>query len=522
MSGARWLLDWTLGGRVYRFATDAATVSDDDGTQHVYSSGLNIRSVSRLASAATIEIMGGPVWADLVWAGIQLERGAMLLRYHRDGHTLEQSEVWLSGIGVGAEYGDAFEPLSIRLDGNPALLARKAPPESTIVSTATWPVYVGATQTEQSHGSYPPVVFGYPGLDTGSPAYRIYPTELISAAADRSVVALGEIKANTIDVTCVNPSTQSADYTATMTVSTLDDKLGQLVSYVVPSGTWNGSTTTFTDDGELWASHTTAAGGGIERNGVVVRGLADVASYLLKTYSDIQIDNARWAMWADYHNVIKIDTAIEEPINVWEYVQRALLPLTESVPRWSDKGLWLMPLRWDAALADSVGHLEVGRNCERAGRLRNRDPVSNRFTIRYRRSVRGFRATREIAGEPGKMGHTLNVGLASDPRVLTSFVVARSVAEWGEVPHPALDTACLWSESSAQRVLQLKALRHAWPKRTLQLQGGSELERYEPGDVVTVTDTALNITSVLAIVENKQQTTASAALNVTLLDGPAR
>jgi hypothetical protein len=159
-----WLVDLDIGGRTYRFATEACVVSDAHGEAHVYREGLADPSVAYGATYGSGEVSIGVQidsdedWARVVADGHALDRRPAVLRRWVPATASERARVVLRGLTASPRWGAAGEALSITIVRSPSTQTATAPGPQEAVTSTTWPdaaeVAVGLPYT---------IVIGAPG-----------------------------------------------------------------------------------------------------------------------------------------------------------------------------------------------------------------------------------------------------------------------------------------------------------------------------------------------------------------------
>lgn len=505
---ARYLLDLTIGGHVLRLTDDPATV---DG--YPYRAGLGVtaqgRNVERASIVATWEPPDG--WGVYIGENGPIEESRAVLRWHRDGETLDEARTILDGAAVSVAHGGPGEPLQfalVRTIGSESLM----PPPTSAIQSSEW-----TDPQTAAIGKSPPLIFGYPGARQSSgdsvPAVPVLFTS--TSGTPVLVVAQGSIAASTISLSRMTPGVFVTWNGAPVTE---DTRSGRTLSIVL--GTLGAPAGFHVDDG-VYVSHfddeTATHGGVADYDGSVIRGAADVARWMLEQYSTIRIDYGRWAEVEDWLNSYLIDTYIDAPILPLEWIGRSLLPMLPVRLRQGSSGLWMQRHTYTATPSDAVRSLTAGRDVQRAGMVSRRDEVYNRFSISYRQGNRRYYSARTLQGKPGILNRT---PAGYDEREYGRPDLELSEARYGVRSAPLIECPITWDDATASRILQDQADRYGWPKRAVQYVGGLDLDRLDPGQFVQLTDPELACVDALAMVEEVTTSIDEVVLDLTILDTP--
>lgn len=493
-----WLLDLDIAGQTHRLATEAVEVTTAAGETIAYREGLAEPSVGMSAAAdagpasIALEITTDTDWALLVSQGHSLDQRPAALRRYYSGRTLERGRVVLRGRTSQPSFGARYEPLRLSLTRDVASTAAVIPDPQAVVDASTWPVTGGATLPSSADGAYYPVVIGCPGHTGGTPVpcVPVPQAEFQAGLGVPKNVWLGGHASQ------VRLRTLSAGVTtdSDVTPSVFGDLLGRDVDYVLNSASdtdvqaWVG----FQDD----ASY----GGGLYFEGVLLRGAGDVVSWVLRT-CDHTIDWARIEATRAYLNNYKIDTYINAPVNLWDWLQAEVLPMLPVELREGPAGLYLAVYRWDAREKDAVAHLDATLGSGRVTRDGSAsyvgDPV-NEITVDYRPGAESgarWLDRRVVTAQYG----SVDIALTEDPRIVPHRIASESRARYG--PRPVrLQLSATWDTDTAVRVGLDTLLRAGLPKLAIRYVGGPWLEDLEVGAVVLVTDPELYLSAAVALV----------------------
>lgn len=546
-----WLLDLTIAGHVFRYATQPARVVTAAGATVLYAPGLAPLDIgsSRILGAytVTIKIDGARAdWAKLAARGIGFDNRAATVRLWFPGQALEAARVYASGVTSRARWGAFGDALTLTLTDDPSRGALTLPDGQAAATSETWPVRAGYVLPEPVIGQPYPVVIGYPGdhpkpgaTDIAEPAVKAVYVEredpYSAGTGERYVIAFGDIDAAKVQL--YDYELITGDFSAAQPATAESaDALGRRVTHI------EHALLNMPETGEIWVGFRNAAswGGGLlsPYSGEVLRGAGEVLRYFFDYFSDAQIDHGRMiAAGADLDRY-KIDAAILEPANVVNWITDNILGWLQVIGVNGASGFYFAPLRWDATGLDAVAHLSAdNRQIARDGEIRLwGEPIYNSFRVQYR-PVRGgetYASNRTLSSIDGALIDAVTAGAnlppfatslpwqatsERDSRIWGSALCRASQAQFG-VRELAITLNACWDDSTAALILQGLAARYAWPKREASYTGGIELASIEPGDVVTVTDSEVSLSAAPAIVIERETRTSGVTLSLVILDSP--
>lgn len=518
-----WLLDIDLGGRVLRFSTLPVTVSSSSGQLIEYNEGLSDLSLSAVSVdgqeiSAAVEISSGIDWSSLVSGGVTLSRRAATLRRWYEGQTHESARVIISGLTFDPVYGAVDEALSVTISQRRLETTRILPAASKSVSSDTWPITAGFDRNAELDGAVYPLIIGYPGItNTVAAPLPAVPALLAELQphthAGKVIVADGAIAGSEVQLHSLLESVS-----ATRTVQETDDKLGQKVSYVDFSGLgWSTDRAAQQYYTSVSSSGTSDSGGvnNLDYSGPL-RGAGEILLWALRNYSEIKLDLGRMEAQQLYLNAVKIDTFINRRCNVWEWLSRSVLPLLPVSEVESSDGLYFQFWRWDATAEDSVASLSVERHeLSRLSRVETlQQDILNEIEIQYQpvcNSQGEYHASKVITGSVSE----------GDSRVLVDYSckLSQQPGNYG-VRSSTIEAPVLWDDASATRVLRWYAAQHALPKRVIRYAGPPELEALDVGQVVTLSDSAVNVSDAVCLIRDLNITPNGCEVLLILLDNP--
>jgi len=295
------------------------------------------------------------------------------------------------------------------------------------------------------------------------------------------------------------------------------DGLNQAVStgpryYPLPS---SGYSQVGSPDDELYVGFRDDAtyGGGLKYRGDrLLRGAGDVLDYMLSRHYSGQVDAARVAAAQAYLNQWKIDAWIEEPVNVWDWLESEVLPLLPVEMRESPDGVYPAIIRYDVTGSDSRGSLIGGENAVRDSVVSyTSSDVINEVIVKYRpvrdtwqgqRTVTAQAEQVSIDAPNTRLGTAFSTNQpgwygAPDVRVLGNQRAALSQAKYG-LKSKEIKAGALWDTASAILTATWILDRYALPRRRVRYRVLED--RWDVGDVLLLTDDEVSISEALAIV----------------------
>lgn len=512
-----WLVELTLGGRVYRFAETRVEVDT-----LLWEAGLSAPSVSYADVAAPdaavpITIVTDTVdWAAVAAAGDAVDRGPAALYRWRPGQTLREARCVFRGFWGRCSWGAVGEPLvgQIRREGQE--LSDLTPSPDAAVSSDTWPVTTDWSRADDTDGAAYPVVIGVPG-DTGTgakPAVPVPVAEVAGGDSDGRVVWLG---GDADDVVLFDLSAEPRGLNwergapwgyAVRSVTALEDELGRTVQSARAGDLWH-------PGGEWWVGFSDAAGrgGGLRWRGRRLRGAGDVLTWALDGYRGA-VDHGRLRAIAPTLNAYQVDTYLSAPVTRWEWAVAELLPWLPVAWCESTDGVYPRWVRWSATARDVVATLDARSLSRESPVTLASDEVVNEVTVEFRESGRGRWLGRRTVSSSTR---------ARDrDRWIADPVATASQARYG-LRATTLQLHHTWDAATAVLVARDTLARLAWPRRTVAYHAPSELDlerRLELGDVVHLVDSSLSLDGRALVLDLTPTDAAGVVVDLALLDRP--
>lgn len=537
---AVWLLDFTAGGVVYRFATSATVVALADGSTIQYSGGLNeltLGSASQSGERSESVVVASSVdWFAVKARGATLRNQQATVRFYVEGDVLETARVYLRGRTTAPKHGAIGEPLTLTIRENASDQAFNFPLAQAVVEDETWPVTAANIIVDKNQGKPYPLVIGIPGHhpkagttyrpEMASPAiYAEY--KATATTAGQMVIADGHIAATSVPLYDALNFGTSLDKPVTLTT----DALGRRVSVIQ-----NAPLSASDVDLEWWVGFGNAGvyGGGRLNpyGGGYLRGAGDVIRWVLEECTTLDVDTAAVIGAAAWLNRWKVDAVVNQSINMLDWLDSEVLAHIPVIRVNGPRGIYYAPMRWDAVDSDVVAHLRPGMVSRASDETQYDDEIRNSMSIQYRpqRDGTAFGSRRVLGPEYGRHESGWGVlGMTSLPWNTTTFEDVRFFADplcrWsyaynGPREWSGTNSSC-WDDASIALSLDYMALRYATQKRMVRYGGPmGQLEGLEPGAVVRLTDPEMYVDAVLALVVERLTSTTQVYLDLVILDDP--
>ena len=453
-----------------------------------------MKLIDRGSTSVDLSVLDPTVdWPNLVYG---LEGGtATLSRW--DGTS---AEVYSRGEISGLRWGARDEPVALTVESVAgSALGYAVPDPLARVDATTWPLAGGTISDE---GRVYPIVFGYPGYESGttSGTYPVVPVPMAqyTGAAATTYVIVAQLEQAYTECRIYNATT---DIEATETVATATDLLGRSVR--VAHFTADAGPMPYLDDAhDLYAGYSPAGGS-------VTRDAYSVLLYLLRRGRATDVDWARLPEVRDLVSQYQVDTWIDAPVtDPWAWAEGTILPVLPVEVRVSERGRYLVERRYLSDTTRVVGDVSVERGeATIVGGLSLEavDPV-NEYYARFRASREGdwrgavvLTGSSGVAAAPGTTSPVVAGAIYS--AVVRSGRCAASQARYGLRQQAApTEYDWTWDEGTVIRCLQVQAARYAIPSilARYEIRDGHDLRE---GDELRLTDLARGLDSVSAIVD---------------------
>ena len=496
-----WLLDLTWGDRVFYFSEDdvAATIGSDTipyhagldlGGELVDEVGLFHDAAEPRSVNVTLDFPPGVDVPARVARGLDLGAATATLSLWLEGTTRVLKV--LDGEFRDPEFETANDPVTGAIEELPLNDRALWPPQRAIVNATTWP-----NASEAALGEYYPWILGTPTLATTNGVFSSPGLHVDGGGAtDHILIAGHAVKATSV------PVKNATDGTAgDMTVLHKADGHGRQVAYVDLNEA--GPTITADPDHEYWLRFEDATGGGLAtRDGATtMRGAGDHLLWWLQR-STLRWDRGRVEALAPRLNGFKIDSACtaapDARVSPWAWIQEHLLDdVLPVAPRIGPSGLYFAWFEFDACAGQAIAQIDASRGTVRAGPLSytSRDDVANEFRVSYRVDAKRDKPTKTAVLTGSQ--RTLDLDSAAVPHILCRQSDARYGTRVRE-----LSSSVIYDDATATRVLLWLASAFALQHRVVTYQLPLEFAHLEPGDVVTVTDSDVGLSSAVGLVQS--------------------
>lgn len=541
-----WLLELDLGGRVERFASRASTVPTEAGEALRFRAGLG-GAAARVGPVdlGQVQRVGIQIddkqtsWSQHLGRGGQLHHRLARLYFWFPGQTLEQALLVLEGRSSGIEYGDPESPsrLVFTLQGDTYDQVRLYPDAQAKVQAATWSNATPRIIDSTTLGNYYPTILGYPGGgdDASGNPRPAAPALMVeyngtSGGNNGPQLILGVEPMEAAQVRLYAPEQtipSGADVRqATVSAESTQDLLSRSVKICkFPSA---GAQRPIPELGSpYWVGYRQGGswGGGIKRDGEIVRGLGDVIEWALFT-AGVEYDRERVRAEAPFLNQeFQIDTVISGQVDLVDWLSSQMARYFPIRELRSGRGLYYKLINWRATAEDKVARLVVGDGVRRVNPYRiDERQVANLFSVAYApEQMADASRVRFLSGDPNRLPGRGTLGL--DARVIGSSLLLRSQEIMargtgrrrdGVIEAPTVDFPHTWSDSTAVNMLQWWADERALPLTRTTVEG-RDLEYLSPLDVVILHDPDEYITERVALVDGIRIGGNQVRLDLTIL-----
>lgn len=271
-----------------------------------------------------------------------------------------------------------------------------------------------------------------------------------------------------------------------------------------------------------WKDDATGGGGMRARDGSTLERAADVLEQWLFPKLTLPIDHGRCAAAADLLGGVKLAFTVDTATSPWAFAKSNILPLLPVTIVSGPSGLYPLVWRFWATSADAVHRLDADKDpgIERtSGVSTDRQTIYNDFSLEYGYTVRT--GTYRGKARLGALG--LDVGLPSLHCTLSQQRYKRPDGQ-PLVVENTIQSPIIYDDQSARIILEWRAAAYALARRRITYE--LPVSRYgnvERGQVITITDSAMSLSSEVALLESVRWN-GSPVLEVTLLliEDPAR
>lgn len=471
-----WILDLTFAGRVWRFATEATTITIDgvavpyDGTLSgvSFSDAVGFASQDFELPSASVSVVFREDIARLIQQGHDLSasRGELALWIPDSDH--DDRRVVVEGLAGASQYGELGEPVSFSiepdwLDNRSFLMAT-----ADVINKTNFPL-----SDDNGEGKAYPIVIGAPI----SPCYTV----INSTGFQRAIVAGHRIDATTARLWRLPEN----DGWIVNALSTITDSKGKTVT-VIENGL-GGPTPTRSYFMDL---STTGAGlANPFKEGSALRTAGDVIRWALDK-SGLKIDAGRTVIAARKLSSYQMSGFIGEIVDVMDWLKSEVLPILPVTLAASSDGVY--PIVWDRR-ADPVVELEAGGALYRSGPVYYEDnEIRNEISLRWGYDPRNtdFAKRTTITGD--------QVKTPTDTLSRNIYSIA-SRTRYGSRAYE-LESTMVGDSATAGRILGWISEAYAFKHRSIEYRAPVSMAWLNAGDVVGLTDTGLSMANQRAII----------------------
>ena len=528
-----WLLDFVVKDAVLRFSR-VPVVAEIDGHTLDYTGGLEfaeefedaIDPFGASPSERKVEIsLHASLIVDVanqIMKGYDLAaaRGKLWL-YEANTKT---AVLFLDGVVRGVEFGGIEEPVTFSLEEVVADDVGLFPPKTAAIDEVSWP-----DAAEEIRGERYPWVFGQPGLhydpDDGNVAYGYAsPAYLVRKTSpnQRLLIAGHHVHATHVRLICEDTGLYNL-----VAVYNDVDAYGNLVALCEVGATGSGGGGIAEVDNKFFVKWHTHGGGVMLPDGSLMLGAGDVLRYMLG-FSRMRIDHGRVAAAVPMLNQYRIDTAIvcapDKRFTPWAWIEdhlTGLLPVSWRISPGEQGGFYPVVWRFDATSHDAVAKIRasaephasdnpslhsetVAPNAYREGRatFSSRSEVANEFTLEYQSDLKegAYWSRKTLTGDLDLVA--IDASASANLYCHTSRTRYRGSDGLPQTVSIDLTSDLIWEPATAVRVLSWISRKHALQSIFVSYVVDAEAVcNVEPGDVVLVTDTELEFTQYLFMVE---------------------
>ncbi len=457
------------GGGLFSAGLAGFTFADE---VQLFEFGASERSI-RIKADLDVDI------AELIAKGADLTSArASVYQWVEGTDYADKRPILVNGLVDKPSYGERGESIRFSLKSNLHDSIATYPAEKLQIKGdyLSGPARTHITHARFEGQSYP-MIFGRPGnsltgnVKPGSPAIR----------GDNWIIA-GH-RCGSAQVIAVEANVNKAQITAAVQTDT--DLLGTVYSYIdinsAIASTWGITPHTDAEVYIKWPDPSFSRES-IRDEGKMMRGAGEILEHFVDQAGDIEWDSGRARVVLKELDQIKLDFAITEPIEIWEWLRANLLTLAPISMVNAGSGWY--PIIVDRSLSgnDPVAKVNTDRDLwDRTSDVNyefaDRKP-RNSFRVEYGVDVR----------EDGPIGATV---LSAEFEESNSYIRA-SHARYGTAPKQA-EMTVISSEAEAQKVLAYWSRIYGLPIRFFEYVAGLEWAWLRAGMIVEITDPGLHI-----------------------------
>lgn len=526
-----YLLELEWAGRTFRWATkmlDLTTASDGDYPYYpmVIDEPEETIAFAGDSSPGDKSVSVSCVFpvnvAQFVAYGHDLSTAAGEFSVIVDGGTWEDRVPLFSGRLTSPTYGDADQPTNgvaftlEELEYNDTALY---PASDQVIPDG---LFLGPP--DQWIGSVVPWVFGYPGGYRKFDGLTRYSVDKAAPAVPLStfnkwiIVHAGRIDSGTPgnNVTLYNATTDTSD---DLPVTARVDYQRRVV-YTVTAPTYPVTADYWTS---MWGGITSAYGAAAALTDPhkAMDGAGDVLAHML-FQSSLKIDRGRVLSARGYLNRFHVSGYIDDFVSPAEWVEQYLVPILPMSIVSGPDGLYPLVWRYDAVARDAVAWLTEGPGWSRIGGPETEsDDVVNDLTIEFAPDGSDYMRSIRMSGELSNYIYDDDSG---DPQYdqHPNLYARVSYQRYKKLISDTISSDIVWENETALLILGWRMKALALARRTLKYTADVGYAWLQPGDVISLTDSDLKLTSQLGLIRSKKWGAASLSFEVLLLEDPVR
>ena len=477
-----WLLEVTIGGHLYRFATQALTVQDGpDSIEFLgtlsnvdYGSAFTFASSDFDLPAASVEVTFKDNIARRIAQGADLAASTATLSLWIPDTDYDDRRVVISGSVALPAYGAVGEPVTFDIESDYLKHGRQIPAPANVCDLSNFP-----DLDLNCEGRTYPIVIGAPaftGNAAGSPAYIV---EGAGHAHDKRALIAGHL----VEAPSVDIIDSAGNLYVGKTVASDLDANGNTYSYVIITNSEYDPTFSYF---VRWTN-----GGGLRNpyGAGALTGGGDLVRWLLRE-SGATISDGKAAAVAAHLNPFIFDGYIGERVDALALLQDEILPLLPASLIAGDGGIYPIAWRYDAteARAELTADLDIYRD----GLVEyDRGNIENEITLTYNYNCRynELRRRTTVTGAPAKTSDLL---WRNEYTTVSYNRYGQRAADY--------ESAFIERNATAGRVLNWLSRAKGAALRSIVYRAPTAYAWLEVGDVVRVNDPELALDNQLMII----------------------
>ena len=496
-----WLLELTLAGKVYRFATETVSISSDADDLLFSGTLSDVDFVSEMEFAsqdfelpsASCTVVFRDDIAKRIAQGADLGSAtAELSLFRKDsGDDYDDRQVIVAGAVSLPSYGAIGDPVSLEIEADWMRSTVLKPDAEQVIDSGVW-----GRADANAEGAIYPMIFGAPGIGSyaGSPVYVIDYDSGTGVAL--GMVAGHRVQANNINVVRIKGDDGTKSVAGEFIYRATDSN-GVQYSYVVLTGQYAAGDSYFArfdvDGGGLINPYRRDTTSGTSTGSGYLRTAGDILRYLLHL-SGVKVDDGKTAAAAELLTGYELDFFIGERVDVMDFIKSEILPLLPCSLRASSEGLYPVVWRYDATPEDAKAKLVADRHIYRDSDVGYQStPVANEITIRYRYNARYAKLRRQVT-ITGDLDKKTGVFLWRNQYTVTSR------SRYG-TKSMEIETDLVSNKRTAGRIINWMSRAYSSRHRKISYRAPYKLGYLQAGDVVTVTDSELHFDDQVMLIQ---------------------